>query len=810
MQTLHRAILRNEQSRPLINTGASARCGDAPKTRDLFQQAPALAGKPLKRLPVMSTAGHRAEAPVLMRRDRGCRSTFLPALFCFAFLTASSPAATITGNLLDITGAPLTTQITFSPTNLVLTSAGGLSAGPPRTITATNGTFSIALDPGDYTVCLPLVPWRKCFGISVPASVGTYNITNLLTTIITAPEVAIVAAAGPFGYSANLQLTPRLQQALNSGRSPRLLWLGDATGADTLEAVQRLFETQFLYGLQQSGFQLGAPRYFADNPTGSGKGMFDSAWWNNCLSLTNGATQTFGGAGRGGFIPANRLNFWYLAGSNRGSGNLQTSPDGSSWTTVMTVNTAQGAAGLRVTNVSLSAGSYSTRVTTTSGGPENRIVFLWPDLQNTSSSAAIVAQACGATGSPGSFLAMGTNSIATLLTNTAPDLIVYQQCSSTYNYTNWPAAAALLKTYASNADVVLVSPQISGDTNLESSATDAMFPQVLLDRVIAKTNNWAFVDNWSILNDYSNIVTANAFNASDGTLLHLNSAGQLYAGASLIRQLGLLDHFAAARVLATNSGSFIGITNGADATLASLTTTGNGSISSTDPSGNSLLYTNGSITLSNAATHLTETLTNGGANFQSNVVANAFYGDGSHLTGISGGGGGVVAAGANINVATNGTLYTISHNKLLFSQFTHTNSNAGAETIIWTNSIAGNILTNNGDSLLYFFQGTCGANENHTFKFYVDSDNTLSVTKQLAADFLVEVLIMRDAGNTYQGWMYVFSAMSGGTIAQSQINSSRTCDWTSTTTLGLSATSATAAGVSLYTVICQKLVGTGN
>jgi hypothetical protein len=728
----------------------------------------------------------------------------------FFFLPLTSPAAVITGNLLDITGSPLTTQITFSPTNLVLTSAGGLSAGPPRTITATNGAFSIALDAGDYTVCLPLVPWRKCFSISVPASSASYNITNLLTTVLAAPEVAIVSAAGAFGYSANLQLTPRLQQALNSGRAPRLLWLGDATGADTLEAVQRLFETQFLYGLQKSGFQLGSPRYFPDSPAGSGKGMFDAAWWNNCLSLTNGATQTFGGSGRGGFIPANRLNFWYLAGSNRGTCNLQTSPDGSAWTTVMSVNAAQGAAGLRMTNVSLTSSAYSARVTTTSGGAENRIVFLWLDLQNTASSAAVMAQACGATGSPGSFLAMGASSIASLLTNTAPDLIVYQQSSPTYNYTNWPAAAALFKTYASNADVVLVSPQISGDTNAETSATDAVFPQVLLDRVIAKTNNWAFVDNWSILNDYSNIVAANAFNASDGTLLHLNSAGQLYAGASLIRQLGLLDHFTAARVLATNGGSFIGITNGADATLASLTTTGNGSISSTDPSGNSLLYTNGSITLSNAATHLTETLTNGGANFQSNVVANAFYGDGSHLTGISGGGGGVsVAAGQSINAATNGSLVTISQNGSLFTAWTHTNNVSASEITLWTNSLAANTFTNNGDHLAFSFQGICNASENHTFKFYVNSDNFLSVTKSLSTDFRLDIMIMRDASTTYQGWSYLFSGTSGGVIALSQLNSSRTCDWSQTVNLGLTVTSATSNAVVLYTVTGQKLVGTG-
>ena len=88
--------------------------------------------------------------------------------------------ATITGNLTDISLAPLSTKLQFNPTNDVLVSTSGLSAGPPRTIDTTNGAFAIVLDAGDYTVSLPLVPWRKSFVISVPTGTNTCNLSNVL------------------------------------------------------------------------------------------------------------------------------------------------------------------------------------------------------------------------------------------------------------------------------------------------------------------------------------------------------------------------------------------------------------------------------------------------------------------------------------------------------------------------------------------------------------------------------------------------------------------------------------------------------
>jgi len=57
----------------LINTGALARCNDALRSQELFQQFVKRSGKPLKRLGPRSTWLHRAKAPVVMRLCRFAR-----------------------------------------------------------------------------------------------------------------------------------------------------------------------------------------------------------------------------------------------------------------------------------------------------------------------------------------------------------------------------------------------------------------------------------------------------------------------------------------------------------------------------------------------------------------------------------------------------------------------------------------------------------------------------------------------------------------------------------------------------------------
>src|SRR5205823_1812764 len=89
----------------------------------------------------------------------------LASLLLWAF-ALNGFSATVVGTFRDISIQGLDTKLMFAPTNEVLVTGTGLSAGAPKVIDSVSGAFSIALEAGDYTVSLPLIPWRKPFVIS--------------------------------------------------------------------------------------------------------------------------------------------------------------------------------------------------------------------------------------------------------------------------------------------------------------------------------------------------------------------------------------------------------------------------------------------------------------------------------------------------------------------------------------------------------------------------------------------------------------------------------------------------------------------
>jgi hypothetical protein len=215
------------------------------------------------------------------------------------------------------------------------------------------------------------------------------------------------------------------------------------------------------------------------------------------------------------------------------------------------VDASTGPAGLRLTNISLTAGKYNVRVQTTSGGSENRVVYLWPQLQNRAANSALLFDGHASGLTLADFLAMGTNNIASLLTNLNPDVILYQQTKQVSSLTNWPRLAGLFKTYASNSDVVLIQSQCAADPAINADPANGGPFQMAVNRAVAISTDWAFVDNYTPLSDWTNFIVANGFNAD--TTVHLNTAGKLYSGYCTIRQLHLLEQLAAAGVLRTNA-----------------------------------------------------------------------------------------------------------------------------------------------------------------------------------------------------------------------------------------------------------------
>jgi hypothetical protein len=96
-------------------------------------------------------------SPYVLRFPFYLQFSWMLVVGCWDF---SSHAATVTGSLTDISVQPLTTKMLFTPTTNVLVTGSGLSAGPPKMITTSSGTFSLDLEAGDYTVSLPLITYR--------------------------------------------------------------------------------------------------------------------------------------------------------------------------------------------------------------------------------------------------------------------------------------------------------------------------------------------------------------------------------------------------------------------------------------------------------------------------------------------------------------------------------------------------------------------------------------------------------------------------------------------------------------------------
>lgn len=159
---------------------------------------------------------------------------FLLGLWSLASGPWTAQSATITGTLHDLSLQPLDTKLVFTPTNAVLVTASGLSAGPPRVIDITNGAFSLVLDAGDYTVSLPLVPTRRPFVISVFDTNGTLDITSLLsapqtytyTNNLNYAVKATPSDTAPNILAAKLDVTSPLTKTTNSMGGAATIVLG--------------------------------------------------------------------------------------------------------------------------------------------------------------------------------------------------------------------------------------------------------------------------------------------------------------------------------------------------------------------------------------------------------------------------------------------------------------------------------------------------------------------------------------------------------------------------------------------------------
>lgn len=305
-----------------------------------------------------------------------------------------------------------------------------------------------------------------------------------------------------------------------------------------------------------------------------------------------------------------------------------------------------------------------------------------------------------------------------------------------------------------------------------------------------------------------------------------NTQTNVVPGAFYAQVFGTITNNVSISNALNNAGVLLG-TNGnvsASGTVsaAAFATSGNGSILSTDPSGNSLTYTNGWLQLSNAATHNLNWMSNGfygsdlthGIRMPTNAPTDAQIltatGTGGDTKWGSAGAGGTVVAGQNINVTTNGSAYTPYANGLLFSQFTDTNNVGAAEQTLWTNTLPANILTNNGDCIRIHCWAVINTSETHNLKFYIGTTSLSINPSAWSTDADYTINAIRVTSTTWRGQMTMVSGSGGGKVANAFSQSDVTgVDFTTAQGIGITVTSTTSNAFVMKSVQVQKLIGTG-
>ncbi len=99
---------------------------------------------------------------------------------------------TVTGKIEDATGAALHARIDFTSQSTPLVGAGIVTTNTDASLLSdpSDGTFSVQLAPGNYTVVITANGETTTFNIAVPAGNGTASIETLVTTPLLYPYIA--------------------------------------------------------------------------------------------------------------------------------------------------------------------------------------------------------------------------------------------------------------------------------------------------------------------------------------------------------------------------------------------------------------------------------------------------------------------------------------------------------------------------------------------------------------------------------------------------------------------------------------------
>lgn len=372
------------------------------------------------------------------------------------------------------------------------------------------------------------------------------------------PSPSVTTYDGSDDYSVGPLRTPNLDLAMSFSNQIRILFIGDSIGLQSMSKVRKAFNSFSTWPHYQMHAMAGYPYLWGR------RGSFGGT----PVTVTNIPALDWNGLELY-YLPSGQSDYWasgpslnlfatnadtatlvFYGGATNAILTLAVSTDGSSWTDVITVDESAYGGWRQVTNRTITPGNYQLRLTASGSG---NAYYKSPGLTSSTARSSILPYEASGGKTLQDFLAMGTNCIATMLTNLNPHAIVYTQTKNVDTRSGWVAFKWLVDNYATNADVILLSGQPSTASAAESNTNQGSWYQLQTDRVSARAYKWAYVDMTSALADAGRNEKRGLY-LSDGSTVHFNPAGVEVYGAMAIQRIGLIEKF-----LASTNFNFGGI-----------------------------------------------------------------------------------------------------------------------------------------------------------------------------------------------------------------------------------------------------------
>lgn len=384
------------------------------------------------------------------------------------------------------------------------------------------------------------------------------------------PNPLINSYDGSDDYDVGRGRTPNLILSLLYSNSVNYFIIGDSRGNDFFAKMMGFFDTYtsmptdyaawqiYPYWWERLGSFAGTAASFTNVPALN---------WNpfTLIVLRPGEAHFWasGASHTGGASNVNRLDFYFYGGSTNGSCDIYTTPMGTPvFTKRVVVNETLYPGYICATNLALTAGNYRAMVSNTTSA---NVYYRSLGFVSTSVRRSRIYLEVSGGQEMGTFLAMGTNTIASMLTNHRPTVILYPQTKLVTSYSNFPKLRYLFNTFATNADVGLVL--MSPGTNLVASAStnEGSFYQLQDWRPRVRSYSWFLIDMMSPMNEPLRSVNR-GFVAHDGVGIHLSPVGIDVFGSIFLEKLGLVTKYVTTgnfSVQAAINAAYLPSTNGA-------------------------------------------------------------------------------------------------------------------------------------------------------------------------------------------------------------------------------------------------------